>query len=726
MSVNNQMDIKESLAEIAQKISPFDLPIGVYVVTQAGDFVECNARAREILKLPPTGKEINANIVDFYCDRTDRIRLLKELEDAKTEERFLEKRIQFMVNSEKIWVQDYCRSVKDPDTGEIIGYTGCLIDVTEEESSRQLFEKLPVGVYTLDSENKIVRVNQASANILGYNDPSELEGKTIEELYTDKEEAKKFDKLIMDEGSVVNEIVQLNKKKGEPCYLSVCAYKKTDINGKTYIGREGTIMDVSKEEYYRKLRNTIPVGTYMLRKNENGKEIIQQCNNAFADMFGYSTEEIKRIEVKDLYATEKDYKEFLKDIKEKNTQNGIIEGIPIRAKKANGRILTLEVHCRIFTDSSGNTLGRAGVVLDISNEIALRELRGDIGKVLHFYSATLVTLDQSIKSILSALAPDPFAKDEVLTIDKAIAALSDPAKNLKNTLYKMLELRKSEPERHKALPGKKWSTLENQKQLLEEYETQIPYPEFQLATLHELSKIILNVHGEIEKGKLPRELTRDVYTKARELERICCLIRTHQTLDTIIEVDYSIRALREYIIFQRRPPETDKVCDIITLIQNAVFDLYLFAKHKRVDIKQDYESCKARVKVEERSVLRALSNLLYNAIKYSWSREIGRKPWVDVKAFTVGGMVHVEFQNFGVPITQEEIEEELVFNFGYRGQFSGDRRRMGTGVGLSDARDTARKYGGDVILTSQPASGEDETNYNQPFVTKATLKLPRY
>ncbi|MCK5058606.1 MAG: PAS domain-containing protein [Candidatus Aminicenantes bacterium] len=726
MAVKNKVDLKQRLYEVAEKNPPYDLPIAVYLVTKDGEFVDCNPRAREILKLPPTGKEIKANIKDFFCDPYERIRLLKELEEAEAEGRFLEKKVvRFKVNGEKIWVQDYCRSVKDPETGEIIGYTGCLVDVTEEESSRQLFEKLPIGIYTLDTENRIVRVNKASADMLGYNHPSEVEGTPIENHYADKEKAEEFENLIKEKGSVVNEIVELVKKTNEYCYFSVCSYKKTDTDG-TYIGREGTIMDVTEEENYRQLRDSIPVGTYMVRKDTNGNEIIQQCNKTFANMFESEIEELKGKEVNELYVSEKEYKDFVKEITEKHRRNEIMGRIPVRVKTSKGRILTLEVHCRLLTDKSGRIMGRAGIVLDISNEVALHELRDDIGRVLHFYSATLVNLEQSIKPIISALAPDPFTSGEVLTIDKAIEALTEPTKNLKNILSKMIEFTKVEPGRRSAIPEEKWAILKNHKQLLEEYETQILYPEFQVATLHEVSRIILDVHGKIEKGKLPRELTRDLYNKAKELERICCLIRTHQTLDTIIEVDYTIRALREFVFFQQRQPGPGSIFKITKLIQNAIYQLYLFARHRRVAIKQDHESCKARVKVEERSVLRALSNLLYNAFKYSWHRRIEEKTWVNVRAFAVRDKVHVEFQSFGVPITKEEIEKELIFNFGYRGKYSGDRMRLGTGIGLSDARDTARKYGGDVKITSRPASGEDETNYKQPFITTATFILPIY
>jgi len=725
------MDSKKRVINIAKDLFqcsfPCNLPIGVYLVTKTGEFAKCNQRAREILQLPQTGDDINANINDFYYDPGERIRVIKELEECEANGKFLEKKIiHFRVNGQEIWVQAQCRSVKDPETGETIGYTGCIVDVTEEESLHQLFEKLPVGVYKLNAQNRIVRVNKAFADILGYEKPSELEGMEIKELYVDSEEAKKFDELIKEKRVVVNEKVELFKKNKERCYISVCAYKKMNTDGETYIGREGTIQDVTDEENYRQIRDMVPVGAYMVRRDDQGKEVISNCNQAFADMFEYDMDMLIGLEVKKLYASEKDYEDFVKEITERYSKNELTEGIPIRAKTAKGQIIPLDVHCRILPDGAGNITGRAGIVINTSNIVALRELRDDIGKTLHFYSTALVTMEQSIKPVLRALDPDPFETGELLTVDRAIDALSEPAKNLKNALVKLLEIKNTSPERQNAISGEDWTTLEDIRHSLEDYKALSPYPEFQVAALHEIPGVILDIYNKMEKGIFPRELARDFFNKAKELERMCCLIKTHQALDTIMEVDYSIRALREYVIFQQRRPDLPTICNISTLIQTVVYQLYLFAQQRRVAIKQEYQSCQAQVKVDERSVLRALSNLLYNAIKYSWYREIGEKPWITVRAFTVKDKVHVEFQNYGVPIAKEEIDNNLIFKFGYRGKYSGDRQRMGTGIGLTDARETARNHGGDVKIKSVPASGEDEYDYSKPFLTTATFILPIY
>jgi signal transduction histidine kinase len=124
-----------------------------------------------------------------------------------------------------------------------------------------------------------------------------------------------------------------------------------------------------------------------------------------------------------------------------------------------------------------------------------------------------------------------------------------------------------------------------------------------------------------------------------------------------------------------------------------------------------------------------LSNLLHNAIKYTWRRDKTIMPWVQVRAFQEGQFICVEFENWGVPISHEEIEQKLIFQLGYRGKWSTDRGRLGTGIGLTDADRVARVHGGEIRVESKPAAPalhpQDETMYyKQPFKTQVTLCLP--
>jgi signal transduction histidine kinase len=92
--------------------------------------------------------------------------------------------------------------------------------------------------------------------------------------------------------------------------------------------------------------------------------------------------------------------------------------------------------------------------------------------------------------------------------------------------------------------------------------------------------------------------------------------------------------------------------------------------------------------------------------------------------------VNLSVENWGVPISARELEEGMVFELGYRGQWSTDRGRLGTGIGLTDARDVADKHTGALTSTSRPARSwgpddpEDDEYYRQPFLTAVTFALP--
>jgi signal transduction histidine kinase len=98
---------------------------------------------------------------------------------------------------------------------------------------------------------------------------------------------------------------------------------------------------------------------------------------------------------------------------------------------------------------------------------------------------------------------------------------------------------------------------------------------------------------------------------------------------------------------------------------------------------------------------------------------------VIIHAYAEAEQAHVMFENFGVPIQADEIQNGLIFQFGYRGSLSGDRGRLGTGIGLTDALNTARLHGGDIKVESTSARhGAPPDDYTAPYITKVTLSLP--
>jgi signal transduction histidine kinase len=160
------------------------------------------------------------------------------------------------------------------------------------------------------------------------------------------------------------------------------------------------------------------------------------------------------------------------------------------------------------------------------------------------------------------------------------------------------------------------------------------------------------------------------------------------------------------------------------LVEQAIDNVAEFSRYKAIEIRKAVHESSG-VSVRERDVVRAMSNIIHNAIKYTWARRQGESSWITISVDRGGGCVRMEVENYGVPIPKDEIESGYVFRTGTRGRLATDRGRTGTGIGLADARQTAERHGGSVSLASKPArAGAREDDYEQPFLTKATLVLP--
>ena len=71
----------------------------------------------------------------------------------------------------------------------------------------------------------------------------------------------------------------------------------------------------------------------------------------------------------------------------------------------------------------------------------------------------------------------------------------------------------------------------------------------------------------------------------------------------------------------------------------------------------------------------------------------------------------VSIKSYGCPITKDEIRERKIFELGYRGEFSGDRGRQGTGSGLYIADRIVYAHYGKIEVesrTTESPTGEEQ------------------
>jgi len=288
----------------------------------------------------------------------------------------------------------------------------------------------------------------------------------------------------------------------------------------------------------------------------------------------------------------------------------------------------------------------------------------------------------------------------------------------------------SAEQRNKALPELRWQYLQQLREDLLAYKELITIPESRASTLRKWAVQVIEIYDEVKPGFLPREAMRDLQRAALQLEKMATYIPVTRAIVAVTQMDHSLHALRDFVTADVRTEEAWEYRAVRPVLDQAVDSLSEFAATRGVDVVVNDHAPGVQIPMHARDVQRAFTNLLHNAVKYSWSRSATKRPWVTVEIHANEREVSVSFIDWGVPIAKDEIEEGLIFQLGYRGRLSKDRNRLGTGIGLTDVVQVAQTHGGSVTADSHPASqyakAENEKGYyEQAFLTTVTLRLSR-
>ena len=396
-------------------------------------------------------------------------------------------------------------------------------------------------------------------------------------------------------------------------------------------------------------------------------------------------------------------------------------GHTLRVKTKDGsKDFYIEVNCRFFKNKQRRIVRRAGSVRDISSEIALKEkvqrFTNEFSSLLHVYSAVLDTTLNSIDTAIDYIIPlqlkefqqfEEYKKKEIarVSIEELVLSLEEILKS--SGIFNYIDL------------FKHYNLLKN-------FLNDKIHVLYRLSTILEIVNHILNT---IEKMQAESKLTQEllfIQEKCKRLVPIIITYRLQEARREIFEMENMVLVLREFVITEDKSyMPTRKICFIDYLIDKAITHNEDYAKNRNVKIVKNIKDFSYKVNVIENLVIRALSNLIQNAIKYSWTRKIGLQRWVEITIGLDGKYICINIENWGVPIAKEEIDKGLLFTLGFRGRFATDRDRIGTGVGLYDAKQIAQKHGGEISITSAPAYPKKDFDYSQPFITTVSLKLLR-
>lgn len=137
------------------------------------------------------------------------------------------------------------------------------------------------------------------------------------------------------------------------------------------------------------------------------------------------------------------------------------------------------------------------------------------------------------------------------------------------------------------------------------------------------------------------------------------------------------------------------------VIESIARRLGHLAEERGIEIRRHYRVGSASLEAVPDQFEMVLYNLLQNAIKYSFRKAEGAQ-YVTVELNASQDSVVISVENVGPRITEDEISSGTIFQLGYRGAYSSDRGRTGSGAGLFIAHRVTVGHGGSITVSSRP------------------------
>ena len=165
------------------------------------------------------------------------------------------------------------------------------------------------------------------------------------------------------------------------------------------------------------------------------------------------------------------------------------------------------------------------------------------------------------------------------------------------------------------------------------------------------------------------------------------------------EPEFSVKMLRKTIVHK--------------MVKGIIDSVEPLAKEKYIDVTQGFNKFDLVVEAIPNQLKIVLTNIIQNAIKYSYSGFMDYHEKVIINYDSESMYLIIKVINLGVRIDTEEITDDKIFELGYRGIYSSDKNRKGTGTGLYISNQIVKRHGGEIKITSTPLNNNNDLIKNK-------------
>ncbi|MCS7075758.1 MAG: PAS domain S-box protein [Bacteroidia bacterium] len=320
-----------------------------------------------------------------------------------------------------------------------------------EQNYRLLFDQSPIAKIIFDKESyKILAVNQRTCELLGYTE-AELLTMNVLQIRDDKAKEVFKEDFSSSEKYSQKRTRHIRNKMGQEIIVETFAHP---INFENKPAIMSVVIDITEqvkakqayieaEKRYRNLFQHNLIGVF--RSKLDGT--ILDANITFANLLGYTVEELLKINAKDLYYYQGDRNTYIENLK----KYGKIENYEVILKHKAGHILYIVEN--VILSCEGEECVLEGTVMDVTerklNEQKIQQLLQEslktqqrLNYIVEYSPLPIIEWDENRKITLWNPAAERlfgYSKEEVLgKTTKIIIAPKDleKAKENTNTLYK--------------------------------------------------------------------------------------------------------------------------------------------------------------------------------------------------------------------------------------------------------------------------------------------------